>query len=377
MDMMRQTNKRLKLLAVLSLIIFLMILVFGLRGKGFHFSNDVTWLKDEPGLRFGNFGIACALLDQEPINSKISALEAFSIEIALQSKEDSKPDGFKLILTLHNGDDGRQFIVGQYQSYLVVMNGDDYDNKRKIRRIASNIFPQPSERLFLTITTGTDGTKLYVDGKLFLSKPDLFLKLPPGRTPRMTLGNSVYGNTPWKGDVYGLAFYADSLETKIVENRFSAWSNTRRFPVPDRGNPFLFFPLNEKTGTKAIDHLTETQKLSLPSVFPILEKRFLSFPSRDFKANSNFFMDVVLNLLGFIPLGMILCALFNETGGVIRKNAVLLSSGFCFLISLSIETAQVWMPSRSSQMIDLVLNMLGAFLGAMFCQSMLKMKNRD
>lgn len=193
----------------------------------------------------------------------------------------------------------------------------------------------------------------------------------------MTLGNSVYGNTPWKGEVYGLAFYADRLETKIVENRFSAWSNTRRFPVPDMGNPFLFFPLNEKTGTEAIDHLTETQKLSLPSVFPILEKRFLSFPSRDFKANSNFFMDVVLNLLGFIPLGMILCALFNETGGVIRKNAVLLSSGFCFLISLSIETAQVWMPSRSSQMMDLVLNTLGAFLGAMFCQSMLKMKNRD
>lgn len=375
--MKRPSNKRLKLLVVLSLIIFLMIVFFGLRGKGFHFSNDVNWLKDEPGIRFGNFGIAYTLLDRDPVKSRVSTLDAFSVEIALKSAGGNKPDGFKLILTLHDGDDRRQFIVGQYQSYLVVMNGNDYENKRKIMRIAAKIFSQPSEKLYLTITTGHDGTKLYVDGKLFQAKPDLILKIPSGSAPRLTLGNSVYGSSPWRGDVYGLAFYSDELDAQTVENRFSAWSNTRRFPVPNTGNPFLFFPFDEKTGTEAIDHLMETQKLSLPSGFPILEKRFLSFPSRDFKANSNFFMDFFLNLLGFIPLGMILCALFNETGGMIRKNSVLLSSGFCFLISLSIETAQVWMPSRSSQMMDLVLNTLGAFLGVMLCRSVLKMRNRD
>ena len=377
MDMMRHANKRLKLLAVLSLIIFLMILVFGLRGKGFHFSNDVSWLKDEPGLRFGNFGIAYTLLDREPIKSKISVLDAFSVEIALKSGESNKPDGFKLILTLHDGDDRRQLLVGQYKSYLVVMNGDDYENKRKIRRIAASIFSQPSEKLYLTITTGTDETKLYVNGVLFQAKQDLILKVPHDNTTRLTLGNSVYGSSPWKGEVYGLAFYADRLDTQAVEKRFSAWSETRRFPFPKTGKPFLFFSLDEKTGSGMVDHLTENQNLIISPGFPILEKRFLSFPSRDFKGNSNFFMDFFLNLLGFIPLGMILCALFNETGGMIRKHAVLLSSGFCFLISLSIETTQVWMPSRSSQMMDLILNTLGAFLGVMLCISVLKMKNRD
>jgi len=375
--MKRQANKRLKLLAVLSLIILLVILVFGLRGKGFHFANDATWLKDESGVRFGNFSIAYALLDQQPIKSKLSGIEAFSIEVALKSGEGNKPDGFKLILTLQDGDDRRQLMVGQYRSYLVVMNGDDYENKRKIRRIAANIFPPTSGRLFLTITSGADGTKLYVDGKLFKARSDLILKVPHESRLRMTLGNSVYGSSPWKGEVYALAFYGDQLAAEAVKKRYTVWSNTRNFPFPNEGKPLLFFPFDEKTGSVAIDHLSGTEKVNLPPTFPILEKQFLSVPGRNFKANSNFWMDFILNLLGFIPLGAVLWALFHEAGGLIRKQAVFFSSGLSFLISLGIETAQVWMPSRSSQMTDLVLNTLGALLGAVICQSLLKMKKQN
>jgi glycopeptide antibiotics resistance protein len=35
----------------------------------------------------------------------------------------------------------------------------------------------------------------------------------------------------------------------------------------------------------------------------------------------------------------------------------------CFLLSLAIELAQAWIPSRSSQMLDLMLNTLGGATG--------------
>ncbi len=374
--MKRNIDSKFKLLAALSLIIVLTVLFFGLRGKGFHFSNDVSWLKDEPGVRFGPYAMAYAHLDSEPSKSTLSAMQSFALEIALQP-EDVKPDGFRMILTVHDGDDNRQLIVGQYQSYIVVMNGDDYENKRKVKRLAAPVFSRPNEKLLLTITTGSDGTKLYVNGRPVKAKPDLILKIPDASAPRLTLGNSVDGHSPWKGNVYGLAFYAGPLESGIIENRFSAWSNTQRFPFPLEGQPFLFFPFSEKSGTRAMDGVSGIVAMNMPAGFPVLEKRFLSWPLRDFKANKNFYSDVVLNLLGFMPLGFVLCALFMVCGGRLQKNAAALSVAVCFLISLGIETAQVWMPSRSSQGLDLILNVLGGWIGARVGKSVFKMKYFD
>lgn len=363
-----RTSRRRKRWAFLSLLMLIPLLILGLRGKDFHFLNDVDWLKDEPGVRFGNFGLAYAGIDEASINCKLSDLKAFSIEMVIYPKERIQSDGFKMILTFHDGDDRRQLFLGQYRSFLVVMNGDDYENKKKVNRIAAQIFAKRSEKMYLTLTSGMDGTKLYVNGECIQSKPDLILKVSHGNKTRMTLGNSVYGKNPWAGFVYGLAFYSDSLDPKTVAQRYGIWSRTHEFPFPKEGHPLLFYPLDEKTGREAVDRLSGRQKLLMPSCFPILEKRFLTLPGREVKADFNLFWDVVLNLLGFVPLSAVLYMLFYESGGFFRQRAVILSVGLCFLISLGIETAQVWIPSRTSQMTDLLFNTLGGVFGASTCK---------
>jgi hypothetical protein len=360
---MRNPGIRFGLLVGLSFAILLIVLFFGLRGKAFHFSNDVTWIKDEPGIRFGRYGIAYATLDNDQIKNNLSRAKAFSIEIAI------KPDafdtrGFNLILSLHAGKDSDQLIVGQWQSSIIVMNGDDYSHERKTKRISADIFSKPPEKLLLTITTGEEGTKIYIDGKLVEARSDLILNIPEGEMLMLTLGNSVHGNSSWRGDVYGLALYADRFGPETIENHFNARSNNKIFPFANDDGPILFFPLNEKHGTEAIDNVTMTQKLNIPTRFHILQKRFLSLSWRDFKANRSFFQDFVINFLGFIPLGFVLCALFIQSGGGLQKKALLISVTFCFLVSLSIEIAQAWIPSRSSQGLDLMLNTVGALVGA-------------
>jgi len=43
-----------------------------------------------------------------------------------------------------------------------------------------------------------------------------------------------------------------------------------------------------------------------------------------------------------------------------------------FVKSFAIEIAQAWIPSRSSQALDLILNTIGAFIGALFCSLLLQ-----
>jgi hypothetical protein len=351
------------LLVGLSIAILLIVLFFGLTGKGFHFSNDVSWIMDEPGIRFGNYGIAYAIIDNDQIKTSISQSKAFSIEIAFKP-ERFDTGGFNLILSLHAGKDSNQLIIGQWQSYIIVMNGDDYSHRRRTKRIEADIFSKQPEKVLLTITTGDEGTKLYIDGKLIKEKADLILNIPKENMLRVTLGNSVHGNNSWRGEVYGLALYADRLVAETIEAHFNAWSKNRIFPFAKDESPIVSFPLNAKTGTEAIDSVTGIQKLNIPTRFYIPEKRFLSLPWQDFEANKNFFSDFIINLLGFIPLGFVLCALFIQSGVVFQKNALIFSVVLCFLISLSIEIAQAWIPSRSSQGLDLMLNTIGAWIGA-------------
>jgi hypothetical protein len=370
---MLNSDIKFMLSAGLSLTILLIVLFFGLSGKGFHFSNGVTWIKDKPGIRFGNYGIAYAIIDDDQTKHNISRLKAFSIEIAIKP-EAFDLEGFNLILSLYGGKDSNQLIVGQWKSYLIAMNGDDYSNKRKIKRISTDIDSDSPEKILLTITAGEEGTKLYIDGKLLKAESNLFLKIPGDNNLKITLGNSVYGKASWRGEVYGLALYADRLEPETIEKHFKDWSKNQILSFSRSENTLLFFTFNDGKGTETIDYVSGIQKLNIPPRFQILKKSFVSLPWRDFQADKSYLIDLIINLLGFIPSGFILCALFVQAGGILQKKALLLSVFLCFLISLCIEIVQAWIPSRSSQGLDLILNTFGALMGAKLYMKSSKLK---
>ena len=148
---MSQKQNRIKLLFGLSLVLLLGILFFGLRPKGFHSSNNVNWITDKPGIRFGSYGMAYTNLSNRKIESDLPESGSFSIEIAIKP-EPYNQEGFNFILVFHDGRDRNQLLVGQYRSSLIVMNGDDYSNRRKTKRIAVNQVFQSSKDILLSIT---------------------------------------------------------------------------------------------------------------------------------------------------------------------------------------------------------------------------------
>ena len=349
----------------LSVLMLLGILYFGLNPRGFYLSNNVTWIDNQNGIRFGKYGIAYT---DSPFNSPAShsrTPNSLSIEIALKS-DISHHQGFEFLLVMHNGEDSKQLLIGKWRSWMIVMNGDDYENKKKTKRIAVREALPPQKIRFVTITSGQEGTKVYLDGQLARAKKDLILKVPDGKTEtRLVVGNSVYGRDSWTGDIYGLALYGYALTAKDVELHFNQWFRERNFAFAKEDAPQLLYMLNEKAGEKAFDRSGENHHLEIPSRMKILKRELLSAPWYRFKFNKSFLVDITINILGFIPFAFFLSATFVSRGGFVEKHSCLITVFICLVISLLIEITQAWMPSRSSQMLDVLLNTLGAWLGAM------------
>jgi hypothetical protein len=358
----------LKLFSLKSLLIILGavligILYFGLGPQSIWFPNGVDWISDQPGIRFSEYGIAYTNPYVETTLGDNSAADGFSVEIALKPAIfDGK--GFTFVWVLHGGNDRNQLVMGQWRSWFIIMNGDDYDHSRKLERISADAASPPREKQFVTITSGPGGSRIYFDGRLVRTKKDLALKIPSGKNVRLIVGNSVSNKHSWRGDVYGLALYRYPLTESEVAHHFDSWSKDHNFTFAEADTPFLLYVFDEKSGPRAADHAGGNRHLYIPPRAKVLERQFLERPRVGMGFGRLNIKDIVVNLLGFIPLGFILAAILDKLGGIFSKRAVFLTVAACFFVSLLIETVQTSIPSRNSDLLDLVFNTSGGLIGA-------------
>ena len=100
-----------------------------------------------------------------------------TIEMAVTPAINYK-SGFRPLLVIHDGDDRRQLAVWQYNTSLVVMNGDDYDNSQRRPRVVGRDIFSSQQTIFLTITSDEQGTLLYVDGILAAANRNWKFSIP-------------------------------------------------------------------------------------------------------------------------------------------------------------------------------------------------------
>jgi len=354
------------LLVGLAIAILLGVLFFGLRPKGIAATNGANWISERPGIRFNKKGIAYTDPFVESIEEGISDLNGFSIIIAFKP-ESFHEEGFNFILSIHNGKNCDQLLVGQWRSHIIIMNGDDYPYKRKTHRITANIFFPTPRITFLTVSTCKEGTKVYIGSQLAKTNSDLILKIPKGDKTRLILGNSVYGKHSWNGEIYGLAFYDYPLNANETVFHTKRWHKDQNLSFTEKNKPAVLYLFDEKRGKRAFDHGEGKLHLEIPPRMHALEKIILSPPWIGLKLNRNCFIDIILNIIGFIPLGFVLSATLIEINGTSKKRVVLMTVALCFIISLTIEIVQAWVPFRFSSMLDLMSNTSGSLIGALIC----------
>ncbi|MFO8085147.1 MAG: VanZ family protein [Desulfobacterales bacterium] len=354
-----------KLLICMNLVMLLLIIFFGLFFKGVSLTNQVSWLEKQNGIRFDNYGIAYANT-VFPANSGDYEQTGLCFELALRP-DNLKNDRFRILLSIHGGVDSEQLLLGQWRSALVVMNGNDYDGSMGTPRIGVLDALSPHQDNFIHITSGSDGTRIYINGKLRQYSARLVLKIPNKTSDAViVLGNSPYVRHSWTGNIYGLAIYEQVLSEKETVSHYNKWSKANMFSFPRNIHPKVLYAFDDKSGQMAVDHSRNLHHLVIPSRVEILKKEILVAPWNEKRLDPQLMQDMVINLAGFIPPGFFFYALLVNLGGWAEKKGFLLVFFTCFMISLTIELVQVLIPSRSSQSLDLIMNTIGGLLGAVF-----------
>jgi len=353
----------LKWLIVISAAIVLVVLFFGLRPGNFFWKNNVTWLTKQPGVRFGKNAMAFSQPLAGAFTENHLATDSFSLEIALKPAS-NETENFNFVLAVHDGKDRNQLLLAQWKSSIILMNGDDYDNKRKTKRLTLKSIAASPKRLFLTITTDSRSARIYVNGRLAGARKN-FHPTIPRNSPRLLLANSVYGQHSWQGEIYGLAFYGYPLSPTDAEDHYRLWSETGRYSFARKAQSSLVYYCNEATGSRIRDHAGGEHHLHIPDRLKKLKGQLFKQGWDHWNFNTKVIRDLFLNFIGFIPLGLTLAATFARIGGVFSTHSVRFAIASGFALSLGIEIVQAWMPLRTSDIRDLALNTLGTLVGVM------------
>lgn len=97
----------------------------------------------------------------------------------------------------------------------------------------------------------------------------------------------------------------------------------------------------------------------------------LGFAIRSFFYHSSGFSDIVGNVFLFLPFGLDLAYEFRQRR-IKKRSTIFLVAGLSLLLSLTVETLQVFLPWRASSWIDLCTNTAGGTFGAilylLWCQ---------
>ncbi len=361
-------------LTLLVITMLALVLFFGLRPKGWATDNKVYWLSDEKALSFHNPGIA--YVDDVQIFAPGQKEDAFTIEMIVAAESVGRP-GFRPMLTLHNGDDLKQLTIWHYGPSVIVMNGDDYDSSRKLPRVSAHEALKPGEASFITVVAGASGTRLFINEKLAKERDGWQLVLPDGgRKLQLILGNSVYGKHGWAGKIYGLAVYGKALSGERVKHHYERWREQGSLAADAADDPLLLYTFSEDAAHLVADQTGRNQPLQIPLHRVALKKTFLFSPWHHFSPNRAFFLDAILNFVGFVPLGAVICCWLRQSSSWPGRHGAVVTLGFCFLLSLFIEVGQGWLPNRTSSMLDLVLNTLGALSGVVLAEFVERSRHR-
>jgi len=316
--------------------------------------NGVTWLEGSHGIKFQRAGL---VVSDGPLRPPETDAESYSLELLL------RPAGTgwsHTILGFYSPSRSKQLLIRQYYDSLLVTHDAtiDRDRTRIIKFDVDHVFV--SDKLAqVTISSGPDGTTIYVDGQVADSIPQFKISRSE-LAGEMIVGTSPVIFHPWRGELYGLAIYSKELTPAEALRHYQAWAD--QTGTPDLEGAMARYTFAEGAGNEACNEVLSGPTLEIPARFSVPHKGMLRSPRSEFRTHGTYVSDVVGNIVGFVPLGMIVCAYLMWTRA--RWKAIFLATVACGLLSFVIEILQYYIPRRGSGITDIITNTLGAAIGA-------------
>ena len=342
----------------------------------FHFyrpKNDVTWLPDSSGLYFNGHGIAYT--EKAP---EISLQHGISIEILLQERRGSKNWGPREIISYYDGSASPSLLVGQWGGHLFLYSRFESNKGGKwYKRFRSKDRLMRGKPQLVTITFNNYEKALYINGELSnRERTEIFSRGQKYFSGRLILGNSPTGGDGWWGEIQGLAIYNRALSASEAEKHSALVFRKGMQGLADEDCLFLH-TFEEGEGKTVGNIIGEPNPFNIPDSRVAFIQTLFNFPHKNMRVESLSgypLKDFVANIFFFIPYGILLSLLLSRQfsiGSFWVILVVVFSGGF---LSLTVEIAQFFLPSRIPGIPDVISNMLGSGMGSLVL--FVKMKKR-
>ncbi len=365
-----------KITLAISIAICCGYFFFGLWPFEFHPRNNLGW---RPGANGTVFGWPSVIYSEGwfDLGGVARSANATAMTIELYVRSEHKP-GREVgsILTFYDGDLPENLLVAQWKDDLLLrVLSPEVHGQRTSREVGVEAGLRPGVRRFIGIASSASGTDFYMDGVLARGVPRLILH-PEALRGRLVLGNAPQGNRGWAGKLFCVAMFNRSLSAGEMERHYQFWTgNQLRKLQSEKGLSALYF-MDERNGATIPDRSPSGIPLLVPEYFQVLRKTVLVPPWEDPHPYFSDTGDVLINVLGFIPFGLVYFIYLVQARPGRQLRSTFIAVAVAGFISLSIELIQVYLPTRSSSLTDLICNIFGSALGVLLAFLMLSALRR-
>jgi VanZ family protein len=315
--------------------------------------NEVSWLANENGIRFVGrstiFSFGTFRMEGPPDEASCT------LEVWLQPEHTRASNTF---LSFYTPENPLQFSLHQYLSYLILERRTSSSQHKASVIGIDSVFDQ-NKPVFITITSGVQETTMYANGKLVRTFPGF--RLRKDFTGQMLISNSPLEADGWTGQLRGLAIYYRELIPAQVIRHYETWTTQGAPEMLGNEGLNALYVFNEHAGRVVHNSVRPGIDLYIPERFSLLHQVFLKPFWREYKSGWDYYRDVLMNVLGFVPLGFFSYAYWRLARPI--KSPALVTMILGLAISLTIEIGQSYLPTRSSGTTDLITNTFGTFLG--------------
>ena len=356
------------LLSLPLIFITMLMIFFGLKPKGFRIINTAEFSAKDSALLMGRRGI---LLTQQNSNSSISLYPAFSFEMKLFFPP--KLARIKqTIINLRLKGDNAQISLYSWRNYITLERIDYGFFSDQVLELSAEIDTSTQNVQIVISSDKTKGTKIFVNRCLKAFSTNFFPMKRIDTLTQIVLGNSLSGQNPWRGKLYHFNinnYWIDSITT----TNHNSTQNPHQI-IRDYQNYIGYYDF-----TRGIENQYKNKGIGLgtiyiPRYFIIAKKQILQPPWKDIRLNISTAVDMIVNYLGFIPFGLFLGLYLFMRGDWFRKYFLQTTMVTSTLLSLFFEIVQVFIPTRCSQLYDVILNTGGAAHGALLVYIVVRIK---
>lgn len=352
-------------------------LFVGLYPLEFHPRNNLGWRPGANGTFFGWPSIMYSERWFDLGRAAVLPAEAGAVTIELYVASEHRPTReIGSILTLYDGELPENLMIAQWKYDLLLRTPSrNARGRRTFREYGIEAGLNPGTRRYLALASGPAGTSFYVDGVLARTYSRLTLR-PETLRGRLILGDSPQGNRRWAGKLFAVAIFSRSLASQELARHHRLWNGGQlRQLGAEPGLSALYF-LDERSGNTVPDRSSSGNPLLIPESYQVMSKTFLVSPWEDPHPYFSDTGDVLINVVGFIPFGFFYFLYRTQLRPGRRFQSALLTVTVSGIISLAIELIQVYLPTRSSSLTDLICNVSGSIVGVIIAFLVLSMFRR-